>query len=321
MRIAKDYSEIKNLSVGDVLATPGFLCSQSAKDWGYFIEGNLVLPFYIKKKFIFEYMVFPTSVYGINYIEEESAFLESLVRYLKKELQIDFILSQHVTALFNTYPAHSIYCRFGSYILDLSQNEEVLLTKIHSKHRNVIKKAEKDGVVISCDSKNRSRCIDLIQKTLKRQHVPLINQEVWDRFNKIKNVDYWLAEYNGKIEGSAIILWGENNKAYYMYGGSSVKPHAGAMNLLHWEAIKKMKERNVLYYDFVGARINPKEGSKYEGIQRFKSRFGGDLQEGYLWKYILNKFKYRLFCFLLFARSMGKYTGDIIDQERKRNSF
>jgi len=30
--------------------------------------------------------------------------------------------------------------------------------------------------------------------------------------------------------------------------------------------MKLMKERGVKYYDFVGARINPDEGSKYEGI-------------------------------------------------------
>ena len=94
-----------------------------------------------------------------------------------------------------------------------------------------------------------------------------------------------------------------------------------AMNLLHWSAMKLMKERGVKYYDFVGARINPDEGSKYEGIQRFKSRFGGELKKGYLWKMPLNKFKYKLFCWLVAAKQGRNYCGDVIDQERKRGNY
>lgn len=93
------------------------------------------------------------------------------------------------------------------------------------------------------------------------------------------------------------------------------------MNLLQWNVIKKMKENNVKFYDFMGARMNPEVGSKYEGIQRFKERFGGELKKGYLWKYSLNDFKYWLYRLLVFIYSKGHFHGDIIDQERKRGNI
>ena len=62
-------------------------------------------------------------------------------------------------------------------------------------------------------------------------------------------------------------------------------------------------------------------GSKLEGIQRFKERFGGELKKGFIWKYPVNGLKY--FLFQIFTRvfyliKFQKYEGDIIEQERKR---
>jgi hypothetical protein len=320
MKITQNYHEVKNIMGKEVLATPEYFHSLGAINWGYFIEDDCVLPFYIKRKYIFKYLSFTTGIISTSIITFESLMLCKVFEYIKNNLSIDFILCQHVTALFNAYPAKSIHCSFGSYVIDLSLNEENLLSKMHSKHRNVIKKAEKDGVRISCVTTNKRKCIDLIRSTLSRQGIRL-HAETLEKLSTVPNADYWVAEYNEEVHGAAIILWGENRTAYYMYGGSILKPHSGAMNLLHWTAIKKMKECNVKYYDFVGARINPDADSKYEGIQRFKSRFGGELKKGFLLKYPINTFKYKLYDFLLLIKNKGHYYGDIIDQEYRRGNI
>lgn len=322
MRITKNYSEVIDFTGGDVLATPEYFKTLGASDWGYLVEDEFVLPFYIKKKFIFNYLLFTLGIKSKVSKEKKQHFLNCAVDYIKANLSVDFILTQHVTALFDCYPTHSTYCSFGSYILDLTKSEEELFAGLHTKHRNVIKKAEKDGVLVSCDMDNkREQCISLIQDTLVRQRLVPVRTSLLEGFSKVCQADYWIAEYNGEVQGAAIILWTSQCCAYYMFGGSCSKPHSGAMNLLHWTAIRKMKERDVRYYDFVGARINPEEGSKYEGIQRFKSRFGGELAEGYLWKIPIRKFKYRLFCWLLALKQKGNYKGDIIDQERRRGNY
>ena len=88
------------------------------------------------------------------------------------------------------------------------------------------------------------------------------------------------------------------------------------MNLLHWEAIKYFKEKGIKRYDFVGARISPEKGSKLEGIQRFKSRFGPTLKRGYLWKKNINPLKTNLYNFLVLIKTLN-CKGDVVDQERK----
>lgn len=320
MELVKDYSVVKFILKGDVLSIPDFFMAQGAKDWGYFVDGGKVLPFYIKKRLMFTYMLFTTNVWGVDSELEQLEFLNNVISYIKQKVKVDFILSQHVTALFGAYPNGANFCHFGSYILDLSPTIDDLWAKMHVKHRNVVRKALKENVVTSCDLANKECCIELIQNTLRRQNVAIINPFIINQLDNIRNVDYWIAEYEGNIEGAAIILWATNSSAYYMYGGSSPSPHTGAMNLLQWEVIRKMKDNGVKKYDFVGARISPLKGSKYDGIQRFKERFGGELNNGFLWKMPLNKFKYYLYVFAVWLVTKGDYKGDIIDQERGRGN-
>lgn len=82
-----------------------------------------------------------------------------------------------------------------------------------------------------------------------------------------------------------------------------------------------LKKEGVKKYDFMGARINVEIGSKLEGIQRFKSRFGGELKRGFLWKYIYKPYKVKMIYAIqnLRYKLRGQnYLGDAIDQESSR---
>ena len=77
--------------------------------------------------------------------------------------------------------------------------------------------------------------------------------------------------------GGVLVPW-THHSGHYTHGGSGEDVHpAGAVRLLHWEVIRKLRDLGVEYYDFVGARLSPVEGTKLEFIQRFKSRFGTNL--------------------------------------------
>lgn len=303
-----------------IIATPFFL-ERASHNYGFFSENDLVLPFYLKKKHAITYMRFVCGVIGARTLEEESIFLNNLIAYLKKNKMADMIIAPHTSAVFHAVPQGAKFCEFGSYIINLTQSEEELWAAVHSKHRNVIRKAEKDGVIISYADEYKEACRNLINETAVRQHINTISDESFDEMKKNPNVDFWVALYNDKVVGASILEWSPYS-SYYIYGGSAEHTHAGAMNLLHWEAIKKMKERGVKRYDFVGARINPLPGSKQEGIQRFKSRFGGKLDKGYIWKYSFNPLKSSLYS--LYMKLNGylrhSYTKDIIDQENERVS-
>ena len=136
-----------------------------------------------------------------------------------------------------------------------------------------------------------------------------------------ENIDIYIA-YTNDIPESCIVYYVSQHCMYAIYAGLINFSLTGLNNLLYWEAIIDAKRKGIRYFDFVGARVNPKPGSKQEGIQRFKRHFGGDFVKGYLWKLPINKWKYFLYDYLLILLNFLKltnYKGDIIDQEIRRN--
>ena len=66
---------------------------------------------------------------------------------------------------------------------------------------NVIKKAEKDGVRVSCGVENRGVCEALIQSTLERQHIGLLSQGMLEGLSRVKHIDYWVASLRENFRG------------------------------------------------------------------------------------------------------------------------
>ena len=312
--IVYDDKEFKDLL--PIVATKEFLSSKSDK-YGWFISNAFILPFIIEKKFIFNRIIFTYSVISkTNDDASQKQFLNEVVK-ISRTLDVDFIYQPYAFAIFEDIPNESIFISFGSYKVDLTLEEDVLFKNLHSKHRNVVRKAKKNGLKIFNGIEYKDKCFELIKDTLVRQQQPYMSKDDVDRMhdNFGDNIAFYIVQNDDKIEGSAMILYNQY-EAYYLLAGSAIKTSAGAMNLLVWQVMLDMKEKDVKSFDFVGARINPK--GKFEGIQRFKSRFGATMKVGYLWKIPIKPFKYKLFRFvtwLYYKLKRKAYLGDIIDQE------
>lgn len=153
-----------------------------------------------------------------------------------------------------------------------------------------------------------------------------IDNSFLNRMNELgENVSYWIAtDAQGVLQGSAIFLWNKGNSCYYLHGGSAQHTTTGAMNLLIWEAILFMKAKGVRIFDFVGGRVKPEPGSKLEGIQRFKERFGSNLKIGYAFELAINEPQYNLYKFLLKIKCIIKRTKiykSIVEQEIERGNI
>lgn len=321
---------VKNLGDDDisVLGHPLYLMSMNdAADYGYVVDDKgRNLGFVIKKKYhLWKLLQIPGPISGdVDELteDEQKAFYNEAISVIKEHLKVD-IISNINTSPTVVYPRNSYYCKFGSYVIDLTQSEEDLFSGLHSKHRNVVRKAEKDGLIVDFGPKYLEDCAWLMDDTFRRQHgYSNASKTLQSLSNLRSNCDFWVVKEGDKLQGCAILLW-DKYSSYYLHGGSAIHTHTGAMNLLHWKAILKMKERGVHYYDFVGARLNPEEGSKLEGIQRFKSRFGGSMKVGYLWRVDLNPFKMKLYRFLMstFFKLRGASYKDIIDEERSKGNY
>lgn len=291
--------------------------------YGWFRKGDLVLPFIVERRALFERLVFThqtISLGGECPQPDEYEFLNQVVA-TARNMGVDFIYQPQATAVFSSVPERAISARFGSYIVNLDVPVEKLWANLHGKHRNVIKKAQDSGVEISEGSHNLEVCHELIRSTMKRNQKLSVSLGELQKFrdNLGGNASFYVASKGGVAQGAAFIVWNAGHTAYYLHGGTSDSPFGGAMNLLHWKAMTDMKARGVNEYDFVGARVNPPPGSKLETIQRFKERFGATMKQGYLWKYPLKPMRYTGFCLLARANSWmhgATYKGDIIDEER-----
>lgn len=180
------------------------------------------------------------------------------------------------------------------WVLDLAdKDEEQLLQGMEKKHRNLIRRAAKDGVEIrkTTDLEAIEAFWRLYAETAKRhQFTPyprtLLEGQL-EIFGKGANALMLEAVYEGEVLASAMIMYFGQGAAYH-HGASSSNPayrKIPASYLLQWEAIKEAKERGATHYNFWGvAPYTEDESGKrvYEnpkhpfcGITHFKTGFGG----------------------------------------------
>ena len=286
---------------------------------GFAESGELqcVLPYTVIRKMFIRLVRFRVETIPLGEepdVHEEKAFLNSTIEYFQS-IGADVIIPASTNTIFRTYPNGAIAAPYGTYIIDLSQPEEILWGNIHSKHRNVIRNAIKKGVQILSGMQYVETAYRMIRDTFKRSALPFMSYDAFLRMMRGlgQNAKVFVADYQGVLQGCAVIPF-SNHSAYYVYGGSIPLPLTGAMNLLQWEAIRHFRCLGVKHYDFCGVRINPEKGSKQAGLMMFKERFGPRLNQGYMWKSPINPIK--SFIYSQAVRLLRG--GDIVDTERHK---
>ena len=285
-------------------------------------DTKLIIPFATRKKYIFKVGTFLTATIRLNKkisVEIEKEFLNSIIKLIKEENLCDWIQQPPNWAIFSSYPDGAVFAPFGSYQINLREKSvEELFNSIQKKDRYDIKKAIKEGVEIKSGHNLLNEALVLIAATAKKANIDIPSDTELTYLKD--NIRVFISFYLG-VPQSAAIFYANNYAWDNFYAGSKERPFRGANSLLYWSAIKSAREKNVLFFDFVGARINPEVGSKQEKIQRFKEHFGVELFTGFIWKMQFNKFKYRIYNYSLktfYAIKGKKVNGDIIDQEKKR---
>ncbi len=256
--------------------------------------------------------------------EEEKEFIKDVIELIRFENIADRVAQPFNHCVFLTFPDNSINCAFGSYILNLeNRTEEELFKQLHTKHRNVIKNAINKNVLVIFGAEQLDSFYNLYSETMQRNGMHLESLQEFKIFidSLNQNAICGVAYYNNIPQGALLIPFNKSG-AYYVYGASKENVEiTGANNLLHWELIKLLLSKGVKKYDFVGARLSDISGTRLEGIQKFKSRFGPELKEGYLWKMDIKKWKCFLFDSMLSVKCKLSNTvvpKDIIQQELEK---
>lgn len=172
-------------------------------------------------------------------------------------------------------------------ILDLTKNEDSILSGFESKTRYNIKIGPKKGVnIIKTEEKSNIKVfLNILEETSKRQKF-LIHQNnyyetLWDIFYPQKMIHLFMAYYREQpIAGLFLITFGE--KCWYLYGASGAQHREVMPNYaLHWEVIRWAKSKGLKEYDLWGIpyvkdeNTAPPENHPLFGVWRFKKGFGG----------------------------------------------
>lgn len=273
-----------------------------------------ILPYTLIRKAIFRMVRFRVETIPLEdglEVSEEKAFLNSAVDYFRS-MGADVIIPATTNTIFRTYPDGADIAPYGSYIIDLSQSDDILWKNVDRITRQNINTAKKNGASISSGIERLDVVHGLIRDTFSRSKLPFMSYEALKRYmlSLGENGILMSVDYQGVIH-SCVVFAFSDCCAYAVYAGNLPNMNQGTNKLLYWEAIQLFKKLGIRRYDFVGARINPEKGSKQEALNLFKKRFGAELIQGYMWKYNLRPVK--SLAYSLAVRLLRG--GDIVDAE------
>ena len=240
----------------------------------------------------------------IVYSEEENR--EWIIELLQNKV-IDYLKFNKIV----TYVANGFYggedllialrikakkeSRFKIAFVNLDEEEEVLWSKVHSKHRNVIRKAIKNNVSFG-SSQDFNSFYSCLESTYDNQEKKPPNREYLLHRYMIskKDIEIYNSLWNSQLlSGAWVTIYGSS--AYYEFGGSF--PNSmGAGNYLQWEIIKELKDRKIQKYYFgqIAFDFDSANLKFSEGISKFKIRFGVSSADSYKKTYTLKRIEYAL---------------------------
>jgi lipid II:glycine glycyltransferase (peptidoglycan interpeptide bridge formation enzyme) len=165
-------------------------------------------------------------------------------------------------------------------VLDIIEDDEILLARMHPKCRYNIKLALRSGVNVREDNSKVAlkSFYRLLGEAALRDDFGLepfqFFQDLWETL-AIAMARIFLVEHEGELLGGLLLLkFGQ--RATYLYGGiSNHKRNLMAGYALQWQAIRAAQDWNCTSYDFYGFVSPTDQSHPYARFSRFKESFGG----------------------------------------------
>jgi lipid II:glycine glycyltransferase (peptidoglycan interpeptide bridge formation enzyme) len=193
---------------------------------------------------------------------------------------------------------HSTTAPRFSFNVKLDKKEDELWKQLDKKTRNVIRKAQKEGVTIEkIDNKDDVKKVYelyICRVKERKNQVPIPYEYFLEIFENVSS-KFLVAKYNDKIIAESIFLeYGE--KLYYFNNGSLPEYwKLNANSLLIWEIMKKNAGSKKILNLYGTPSGENKEDPNYS-MYKFKSGFGGKLVEEFEY-YDMEISKFKQFVF------------------------
>lgn len=297
-----DFSEVPDLELAyPLFFQKNYAAYEQTRGWQVklFTNGKGYLPLKLKRnKFIMQgQYLYPPLNNGERLDEQdEKAFLNTFVDFCRHNNVCDFIIPPVHYSLFSAVPAGSFYTDLGIIVVNLRQTEEDLFRGFNPNYRNEIRKAQAAGVEIKFDNAFFETFYTLYKNTHARQGIYFDpKQELQNLIETLgtKSCIIAVAVKGEEVHGASLITFSGHEGYYYQSGAIENSPYPGANKLLQLEAMKFLKTKGITRYVMGGNRLGDIAGTKYEGIQKFKLRFGAQIEKGFsfytriTWRYTI----------------------------------
>lgn len=164
-------------------------------------------------------------------------------------------------------------------VVDLTKSQDELWKDVHSKRRNEIRRAKKEGVIFSVDTSLDAlkRCYEIIEEVYSYAKLPCPSftffKALFENSEERIGLKLFTAKYKNNIIGCMLALVFKDI-IYDFYAGSMKKFYNKYPNdLIPWEIFLWGKKNVYKIFDFGGAG---KPNVPY-GVRDYKLKFGGEL--------------------------------------------
>jgi len=180
-------------------------------------------------------------------------------------------------------------------IVDLSQTEDILWQQIHTKRRNEIRKAEKNGVKVKRLSyEYLVKSYSILKEVYERAKLPLPSILVFENALKKSSKNVGMVMYGACLDDELIgimVTLQYKKIVYDLYAGSKSKYYDMNPNdIIPWEVFRQCKNVGKTIFDFGGAG---KPDVPY-GVRDYKMKFGGKLVNYGRYNLVHNPIKMKL---------------------------
>ena len=164
------------------------------------------------------------------------------------------------------------------------QAEADILKDMRKNTRNLIRRAEKEGVEVTASTDpvtDLDQFFPLYDETRKRhKFTPYSNAFIRaqvERFAPKGQCTVYLARYQGEVLAASVHMHFGGETSYHHGASSTAHPKIPASTLLQWRAIQDSLERGDHTYSFWGIAPPASKRHPFAGVTTFKTGFGGKL--------------------------------------------
>lgn len=176
--------------------------------------------------------------------------------------------------------------------LDLA-GDDIWMHQISSKNRNMIRKAEKEGVQIieSDDYETFRKLYDGTMTDLHAEDFYFFPPSYYEEYKQTfkENSKLCFATLDGKIIAGSMFMYSDDYAHYHLSARNREYSRYAANNLILWYGIQKAKERGCKWFHFGGGTTSAEDDS----LLKFKRDFSKTLCEFWIGKRVHNGAAYQ----------------------------